>query len=180
MSKLVMSTDYANTIAAVAPVVLLVAVVELNGHRQELRNFYESMTNRSRAAKALYAEGRSPSRQEVLDAAPELSLSSLFRGFASLLYVTSAVAVGVLLMQAELKTLSWLAGSSRGKNEFDAEFCLLAVALGFAWITFVPIVIVASSSTISTWQMVTGLRKVLRLQREQAAYRAHEDTSGAE
>ncbi|MEU6603141.1 hypothetical protein [Streptomyces flaveolus] len=141
-----MTETYAATIAAVAPVIWLVAAVEV----QQYVKRYESMTSLGDQVLRLrrYAEqveGRMTTEQldELMRIAREghASFQSSFRQAPVKKYVSAAylVVVGVLLA-AESASLVWLAGPQKD-TPVVAWFCLISVLLGFLAVSALPAVV---------------------------------------
>ncbi|MHC5260512.1 hypothetical protein ACYSUO_21735 [Streptomyces sp. UC4497] len=177
MNKPMMSVDYANTIAAVAPVILLVAVVEMTSNRQRFRTTWQLLVARMERIGSLYAGGRRPSEDEVIEAAHAVvaPLRQTLKEFLVLMYIIGNVFVGLLLLRAEMITLEWLMRGGKGKNETAASFSYLAVTLGFAWITFVPVSLLLGPAIAQSRAILRGLIKSRRFRKDLEAPRPRVD-----
>ncbi|MFJ2474201.1 hypothetical protein ACIOWI_14560 [Streptomyces sp. NPDC087659] len=133
-----MTEPYATTIAAVAPVILLVAVVEV-----------QQFNRRARQRSAVMAAAYNDAANELEARGPEASLGELrelnarvaqmedenrdrYSGFTRVLYNVWAY-TAALLLAAEGMALTWLAGDNRLEDQLVAGFCLIALI----WGTFV-------------------------------------------
>ncbi|MFF5004668.1 hypothetical protein ACFY3G_17780 [Streptomyces phaeochromogenes] len=136
-----MTGDFATAVAGVAPVVLLVAVVEVNNARPRLREAHASMRQRIDALEGLYAPGRTLNSEEV--AAAEEDLDHLerrgLRDAFFLIYISLSALFACALGVAELFALRWLATPDAGPQEREAGFCAVVTVWSFLWITLVPV-----------------------------------------
>jgi hypothetical protein len=136
-----MTETYAATIAAVAPVLWLVAAVEMH---QYLRRLAEPLQYNAELARVRRrAEGTEGPPSAELLAQVEAAIPP--EGHASMeaeAPVRSRIAqayllVAALLLGAETVSLMWLGGAKHADSGF-AWFCLVAVLLGFLIVTFAP------------------------------------------
>lgn len=142
-----MTEPYATTVAAVAPVLLLVAVLEVQHMTTRWRD-------RSLQVIAAYREAGERLVAAGQDAAPEQVLDMLTRLHAAVgredetrhktpkAYYLWTFTMIVLLV-AVVQALVWLAGDSRGADPFIAWSCLLALAWGggaIVWGSFLIVV----------------------------------------
>ncbi|MFJ8668553.1 hypothetical protein [Streptomyces sp. NPDC093600] len=155
-----MTESYAATVAAVVPVLWLVGALEQHqvarSFAQRLREIEELTAEHHRALVSL-REGVSVA--EVATALEGLKglkpdRDAKLKNFASAAW---ALTVGALLV-AETQALGWLADSSRGPDEFWAEYCLWATVLGFAAVGVIPLVIAAVTGSRAD----KGTREALR------------------
>ncbi|MGW7067086.1 hypothetical protein ACWGII_18700 [Streptomyces sp. NPDC054855] len=134
-----MSESFATTVAAVAPVIMLVASVELSANKERIRAAYlrgEQITN---ARAALSINGARPTRQEFDDARRALRVLQAGRRARALVhcYALSAfVAFGALAV-AEGMALNWLAHEERGPARLEADACYWSMGSAFFWVLFV-------------------------------------------
>ena len=136
-----MTGDFAAAIVGVAPVVLLVAVVEVNNARPRLRDAHEDMRRRIETFESLYGARHTLSPEEATDAATNrrtIGRSSL-RDLFFTIYVLLSAVVACMLGMAEQLALQWLATPGEGPHESEATFCVSVVVFSFLWITAVPI-----------------------------------------
>jgi hypothetical protein len=178
-----MTEALATTVAAVAPVVLLVAAVEINNNRQRVRELYESMVRRYDLARELLRDGE-PTRQQVEDALRQRREDGarLRAGIGLLFYVLTACLASTLLFLAELRSLAWLAEEPMGSSHSDAEFCVAALALGFAWVGLSPLIPLLAPMYRSYLGMLRGRkddRRLRQLAREYRSQGANEQATGA-
>ncbi|CAL9510855.1 hypothetical protein SUDANB140_03641 [Streptomyces sp. enrichment culture] len=168
-----MTEELATTVAGVAPVVLLVAVVEINNSRQRVRQVYEDLMRPSAVARELFRDGGEPTREQVEHAVRqrEEADTRVHAGMGLLLYVLSACVVTLLLFLAELRSLFWLAGDPMSNSRGDATFCTLALVTGFAWVCLAPLVPLLVSITRSLVGMVRSHQDERRLRRLAGEYR---------
>ncbi|MFJ7072960.1 hypothetical protein [Streptomyces sp. NPDC098781] len=172
-----MNETFATTVAAVVPVVLLVAVVEISHRRQVLRAWYARAGEHQRRIDALYADGQTASGEQ-LEAAEESLLGSSsapLRDLWPLLYVLSAAAVGALLLVVEAVALVWLAHPGSGNAPGLAAFCLGATLTGFGWVTVAPLLAFVVSSASDFWVVTKGFGRQIRFVRELSAHRRQEE-----
>ncbi|MGH4034138.1 hypothetical protein ACQB60_35035 [Actinomycetota bacterium Odt1-20B] len=136
-----MSESYATTVAAVAPVIILVAAVELTTHRARLREVYVRAARSREIVDALYADGATPTRQQIEQT--ECELRALRRGewrqYAVIAYLLASNLLAGLLCLAEFYALGWLALEDPGPQPGAALFCLLALLVGFIWVSATPL-----------------------------------------
>ncbi|MFJ4363300.1 hypothetical protein ACIP4S_03970 [Streptomyces chartreusis] len=159
-----MTEALAATIAAVAPVVLLAAVVEINNNRQHVKDIYEGVNRPFGVARELFRAGE-PTAEEAAAALRSLAQSPARKGFWLLIYVVSAVFVTVMLFAAELRSLAWLANVPMGSSRDEAFFCLIAVGAGFAWVCFAPVLALLVPITGRSFAGMVGFRDYWRLLR---------------
>lgn len=110
-----MTETYAATVAAVAPVILLVAAVEINNRRQRVRELYEALAAPMGLIREMFRGSGDPSAQQVERVVQRVRETNVGAraGFALILYVLSAVAITTLLFLAELASL-WPSPAQRG------------------------------------------------------------------
>ncbi|MFD5539106.1 hypothetical protein ACFWIJ_15055 [Streptomyces sp. NPDC127079] len=163
-----MSEAFATTIAGVAPVILLVAAVEIGNRKEALREGYHLIGQRQRLIDELYAAPEAPTglQLQAVAAQTDQPMQSATRDLFIALYVMSALIVGVLLLLAESLALVWLAGSQRGSHPLQAAFCLLALVIGFAWVMLAPmlglVVAVADDAVV----VISGVSRLRRFYRD--------------
>ncbi|MFD3521752.1 hypothetical protein [Streptomyces sp. NPDC058653] len=173
MSRLEMNDAFAATVAAVAPVILLVAVVEINNHRKHVGRVYEGLERRMAAAASLYAAGAQPTREQVLaadDALPEYSVLS-WRDLSILVYVVSAMLACAALVYAEVSALHWLGTPKAGPDPRLAEHCFAAVVFGFVWICLSPALAMYPMLLKPRWLSPATIPKMSRFDRDVRRYR---------
>lgn len=149
-----MTETYAATIAAVAPVIWLVAIIEFH---QFTRAFTANPVADALVGvrnQALRMNGE-PSREEVegLAAALEAALTAFGGEHRELRTMKRLVSFGYLvistvLLVAESVALLWLSGSQKPDGA-SAWFCFIAVSVGFAAITVLPSVVALSSRRLA-------------------------------
>jgi hypothetical protein len=159
-----MTESYAATVAAVVPVLWLVGAVEQH-------QFARSFAQRSREVEELAAEHRR-TLASLGDGVTVTEFTTALAGLRDLkpdrdagLKTLANIAWGltvVALLPAEVAALGWLADSSRGPNEFWAEYCLWATVLGFAAVGVIPLVI----SVLTSFQADRGTREAVKEARE--------------
>lgn len=158
-----MTETYAATVAAVAPVILLVAVVEINNRRQRVRELYESLTIPIGLIRAMFRDGGNPSAQQVEDVVQQVRETNVGAraGLGLMLYVLSAVGITTLLFLAELASLLWLAGTPTESASGIALFCALALGAGFAWVAYAPMVALVVPVSRNLLYVLRGFKKLL-------------------
>ncbi|MGW2226865.1 hypothetical protein [Streptomyces formicae] len=165
-----MTESYATTVAAVAPVVMLVAVVEISNKRARFRDLYGEQAEIDATVAALFADGASPSREQIAETERTLASLRARRGVRAMwgLYVYSACFVGMALLIAEATSLRWLASEDRGAAPFDALVCYVALGLGFAWAVITPIATLLGSVlpkavlSVCAWRRLTRYSSLVR------------------
>ncbi|MFF5497624.1 hypothetical protein [Streptomyces aquilus] len=169
-----MTETYAATVAAVAPVILLVAVVEINNRRQRVRELYESLTAPITLIRAMFREGSDPSAQQVEDVARQVRATNVGAraGLSMVLYVLSAVAIITLLFLAELASLLWLTGSPTDTAPRVALFCAVALGAGFAWVAYAPMLALVLPISRNLFYVLGGVAEYRRFLRLLRHYRA--------
>ncbi|MGI5192719.1 hypothetical protein ACQEVY_03510 [Streptomyces sp. CA-288835] len=154
-----MTETYAATIAAVAPVIWLVAAVEGHQYIKQFEGFAKldgGLGQARRLAEAV--EGRATHEQLEAIASARRRGEEAFprkedifgriRRYVALAYL--AVAMG--LLSAEFMSLGWLTTPDRINEQYAAWVCLCAVVAGFVLVTIMPVVVV-----LLTW--AAGTRK---------------------
>lgn len=140
-----MTEPYATTIAAVAPVLLLVAVVEVQQITQRTRQDSAAMTAayRDAAAKLRAREaGVSPGElQEIRARVQQLESehNAGLQGFARVLYYVWAFTATALVAVVSL-ALTWLGRGSGDADPFMAWFCFSALLWGTFVVVNMPVV----------------------------------------
>lgn len=143
-----MNGDFATTVAGVAPVVLLVATVEMNRTLPKMLVIIRAPFEQARIVASLYSDGAAPSREELLEARARVgALAPLMRRLAVVGYYVSAAVVCLALLAAEDFALQWLANPSRGPEPKVASFCKAALVWGFAWTLF-------STAGLAAWAIL--------------------------
>ncbi|MEE4597997.1 hypothetical protein V2J94_40075 [Streptomyces sp. DSM 41524] len=160
-----MDGDYATTVAAVAPVILLVGAVEVSVY-----------ANMHRDAARAYRDDDTPGMygMHFIKMFP-VGVRAVGAGLSGLMWCCFVV----LLCMAEVKSLKWLATQDAPPSPAEAEFCFGAIILGFAWVAFVPIARLLRTLLASTTKMIfdrTSLGREMarerherRLEQEQSA-----------
>ncbi|NNN35372.1 hypothetical protein HLK59_34390 [Streptomyces sp. S3(2020)] len=169
-----MTETYAATVAAVAPVILLVAVVEINNRRQRVRELYELLAVPIRLIREMFRDGGDPTAQQVERVVQQVRETNVGAraGFGLMLYVLSAVAITTLLFLAELASLLWLAGTPEKSSSGVALFCALALGVGFAWVAYAPMVALLLPVSRNLLYILRGFKDYRRFLRLLRHYRA--------
>lgn len=169
-----MTETYAATVAAVAPVILLVAAVEINNRRQRVRELYEALAAPMGLIREMFRGSGDPSAQQVERVVQQVRETNVGAraGVALILYVLSAVAITTLLFLAELASLLWLAGTRPTPDPGVALFCALALGVGFAWVAYAPMVALIVPISRNLLYVLSGLRDYQRFLRLLRHYRS--------
>lgn len=182
-----MTETYAATIAAVAPVLWLVAAVELH---QFLRRLAEPLTYNAVLARARRraetSEGTpTPELLAEIEAAipPEghasMEAEAPIKARVAAVYLFTAA----LLLGAETASLLWL-GSDQPRASGLAWFCLVSVLVGFLIVTAAPAYVTNGEAAYGRRQMNRDfeLLRAWAIQRREAAERENNpaDTSADE
>ncbi|MCZ4606114.1 hypothetical protein O3S80_20605 [Streptomyces sp. Lzd4kr] len=138
-----MTEPFAATVAAVAPILVLVGTVEANALVKRVKESEAERDAPLRAAMELIqSEGHDVLR--VRDSVRELLIRErqplyvLFRRDALLTLVLWVLWAGALTV-AEMLALGWLADTRQKPEPGMAIFCLMALISGFAWTVAHPI-----------------------------------------
>ncbi|MDT0482611.1 hypothetical protein [Streptomyces doebereineriae] len=131
-----MTKEFATTVAAVAPVILLVATVEMNRTRDEIREVSRRDAEMSHIVAGLFAGGVQPTREDYEDARRRLRELRMGKGKRLLivLYTLSATLIGGVLAAAEIASLRWLAEGGQDAAGATAAFCYFALVGSFLWV----------------------------------------------
>ncbi|MET9669615.1 hypothetical protein ABZY19_30320 [Streptomyces sp. NPDC006475] len=121
-----MTEGFAATVAAVAPVIILVGAVELGFYVKTHKE-----TNRERHPGHFRGPGDIAGPLKNV----QLAVRSVGAALSGLIWCAFMIA----LCWAEAKSLAWLADPAAPKNSGDAEFCLIALNVGLAWVALVPV-----------------------------------------
>ncbi|MFD3521747.1 hypothetical protein [Streptomyces sp. NPDC058653] len=136
MSNVEMNEAFAATVAAVAPVILLVVMVEINNRGSRIREMNKLYERESAVARYLYEGGAEPSREQVLAADDSLGdrpqVSPQYK--VNWWYILSGMLVCNALLVAEFVALSWLSTPDPEPEPFAARACMIALVIGFAWV----------------------------------------------
>ncbi|MGW8557352.1 hypothetical protein [Streptomyces tubercidicus] len=131
-----MTNEFATTVAAVAPVIMLVAAVEIKSNRNRLRDSFAQDREMGHAVRVLFANGSNPSRgeyEEVRRRLRDLRTGRLKRVLHTL-YAISAYSVMASLALAETVALRWLAEGGKGADVVGASICYFVLVASFWWI----------------------------------------------
>ncbi|MFD5479973.1 hypothetical protein [Streptomyces hawaiiensis] len=145
-----MTEAFAATIAAVAPVIVLVGIVEWRPHFQWVRNDIER-----------YLAGTTPTWKSRVRYLFEAAMFSTW------------LAVLILMVFAEYRSLRWLAANPQEPQPDMAEQLLQDIALGMTMLIFMPI------ARYLWWAIPTGWR-LLRTPHPMAAARDDGDSSSSD
>ncbi|MFG2731501.1 hypothetical protein [Streptomyces canus] len=168
-----MNETFATTVAGVAPVILLVAVVEIANRMDAFRTVYIRMGQQQKMIDDLYASEQPPTgpQLETVAAATGRSTRTMLAELYSVIYVASATFVGVLLLVAEALVLRWLAVPHGGSNPRQAAFCLATLLIGFGWVVLMPLLSLVVPVADNMVVFVKGFRRHNQFFRELAVYR---------
>ncbi|MFD4023204.1 hypothetical protein ACFWRV_06690 [Streptomyces sp. NPDC058576] len=136
-----MSESYATTVAAVAPVIILVAAFELTTHRARIREIYVRAARGREAVDALYADGATPTREQIQQTERELEAlrNGEWRLLGMAVYLLLSNVLAALLCSAEFYALGWLVKEDPGPSPGVALFCFVALVIGFVWVGVTPL-----------------------------------------
>ncbi|MFF0386828.1 hypothetical protein [Streptomyces sp. NPDC004286] len=135
-----MSGDFAGAVAQIAPVVLLVIVVEIAANRDRMVNgFREAGRSAALIRSMARRESLTPAqatraRRAVIDHRRHMRTVC-----ALLLYLAISAAVAVTLLDAEWRAIGWLADPDAGPAPDDARFCARVITLAFFRIVVGPL-----------------------------------------
>lgn len=175
-----MSEGFAATVAAVAPVVLLVAVVEVNNARPRLREAHDRLREQVDPLKAAVREGRALTEAEA--AALQRSYWKIAlqvtRNLLFTVYFSAYVALALGLAVVEYVALEWLATPDVGPQEDNASLCLYLGAGSFAWIILPGVGAINAFMSKSLWLQRQGAWALIRLEHAQTR-RSRDDEAEA-
>ncbi|WP_371527229.1 hypothetical protein OG302_14785 [Streptomyces sp. NBC_01283] len=168
-----MSETFAATVAGEAPVILLVAVLEIGSRTGTVRSVFERLGRQQGLIDDLYSTEQPPTGPQVEAVGVAISQSGrhAVADVFVMLYVASAVGVGCLLLGAEVLVLRWLAIPQEGPVPLQAAFCLAALVLGFAWVMSVPMIRMIISIGGHAMAVVKGVRRSTRFYRDLRSHR---------
>ncbi|MFE2699465.1 hypothetical protein [Streptomyces mirabilis] len=140
-----MSSDFAQTVAAVAPVVWLVGAVEVQQVAKQVATWWQDGARRLEQAEAAMASAHDEDSirdaGELVFAAPQYQrmrpVMGLFAGWG---VITS------FLASATFISLGWLGDAPDKAHDHvlglpTADFCYWAISIGITWVTCFPIVV---------------------------------------
>ncbi|MFE3265847.1 hypothetical protein [Streptomyces sp. NPDC059215] len=161
-----MSEALAGTVAQIAPVVLLVIIVEIAGNR-------DRMVDQFRDAGRSVALTRSMARRDSLTptqrARAQRAITDQRRNVGAvgwlLFYLAVSAAVAVLLLDAEWRAIQWLADPHAGPAPQDALFCTRVIGFAFLRIVMGPIISLLQPLVDGLAQLLPGMSSTSRLQR---------------
>ncbi|MEU6057573.1 hypothetical protein [Streptomyces sp. NPDC047097] len=163
-----MTEPLATTIAAVAPVILLLGLVEIDQLRKEIAQSVERSADWSLRSVAIM-ERLTDDGESVSDEEFQIHM----RGFSGpevaavrLLQLNAWLIFCLAMLAAEVLSLKWLGDPNAGADPGLAKFVTVAVSVGFSWVMFVPIQrirrsvsIAAKSSSAAHERMVDIIRQ---------------------
>ncbi|WP_338781646.1 hypothetical protein [Streptomyces sp. DG1A-41] len=138
-----MSSDFAQTVAAVAPIVWLVGAVEVQQLAKRLATWLQEAERRYAEAEAAMssavdAHTLATARQLHANASKSRPLWQLWALYAAWAGVTGPLASSTIL------SIAWLAEMKESEQEFVAgiglaKFCLWSIGAGITWVTVFPV-----------------------------------------
>ncbi|MFE2297943.1 hypothetical protein ACFXAW_07080 [Streptomyces sp. NPDC059445] len=138
--RMVMSKEFAATVAGLVPVVLLLVVVDVATNRRGLGAAFREIARPSAVVRSM---GRRPSLRDHEVARAEQATKAVRAGWNRLLtemsFAVGSAVAAVLLFQAEFVALRWLAERDPGPAPGDAKFCLVALMLAFIRVGLAPV-----------------------------------------
>jgi hypothetical protein len=180
-----MTMDFAETIAGVAPVVLLVATVEMARLAPGLKAVGNAPSRDARVIAGLYADGVAPNRGQVLDVHRRLSASepTKARRAAVLAYYLSATLICMALFVAEMVAINYIADPSVGPEPGMAKFCRDALVTGFFWTVTAPLLTAVwivrpqgERATAEDYALAKRFRREVRRLLRESSEESHEAT----
>ncbi|WP_399139101.1 hypothetical protein Q3A86_16940 [Streptomyces sp. NBUA17] len=131
-----MTNEFATTVAAVAPVIMLVASVEVSSNRERVRHAFERDAEMSRVVADLFSGGADPTRSEYEQVRQRLRelRTGRFKRQIYVFYVVTAFFVMTSLVLAEVLALGWLAGRNVETQAVDAALCYYILIFSFVWV----------------------------------------------
>ncbi|MDX6361045.1 MAG: hypothetical protein QOC85_48 [Streptomyces sp.] len=159
-----MSGDFAATIAAVAPIVLLVAAVEVNNARPRMTAARDALRSEV-AALTASAAGHRLTDEEADATLRTLSRTSwqVLKNTVYLIYLLASIIVAGALALAEYIALEWLATPNAGPDENNAQLLLVITSLSFVWVVLPPFAAVYLALMENTRLMLVGAWALLRI-----------------
>ncbi|MEU3788587.1 hypothetical protein [Streptomyces fructofermentans] len=159
-----MSEAYAGAVAGLVPVVLFLIMVEVAGHRNRLRTLFGEM---ARPAALVRAMARRPARGDAQLRRAARAVEQLNSGVRNLAWVSAYLAVSavtaVLLLDAEMRALRWLASADPGPAAADARFCLVVLGIAFFRVGLGPLLDLVNPVREGAEIILPALRSLHRL-----------------
>ncbi|WP_406157744.1 hypothetical protein [Streptomyces canus] len=160
-----MSEGFATTVAAVAPVVLLVAVVEVSNARPRLREAHDTTKQKvdELRAAAQRREALTEAEATVLERSYWSITWQTLKNFLLTFYLLAYAALAISLATVEYTALDWLATPGAGPQEDNARLCLYLVAGSFLWIILPGFGAVYAFMFRDLWLQFQGVWALLRI-----------------
>ncbi|MFD4527841.1 hypothetical protein ACFWP7_28705 [Streptomyces sp. NPDC058470] len=144
---LTMTEAFASAVVAVAPVVLLIGVVEISLSGRKFLASYSEHADLVERRVALIPSNNADDAERARSEIDELyTRAPRIRSPLGTLAVFAGWLIGAMCQyEAFQRALSWLGTPDAGPSPGDARFCFLALSFGLSWVTLLPLLQVMAS-----------------------------------
>ncbi|MCQ4213382.1 hypothetical protein [Streptomyces longispororuber] len=168
-----MTEPLAATLAAVAPVIVLVGVVEMDLRYKLVRdaasdstrpflNALASIPDNPTTVEEIEGLRRGITEAQAAMAAGPTKVKVL-KGAWSMGFVWSLLVLALTAVEAF--SLVWLGKPDHHPVPLGAGLCVIAVSLGMLWVVAVPLLRLANAPLEPLWRLIAEVRRIERLQR---------------
>ncbi|MGW3942376.1 hypothetical protein [Streptomyces phaeochromogenes] len=166
-----MTEAFAETAAAVAPVIWLVGAVE---YQQVTKRYMEA-----RRADEVRLQERLRALEAGDDSSEDVGAPSPSRWALISLYAAWGM-VSVTLAAATMRALSWLATPTSGDEPGTALFCYLSISVGLAVVTLLPVALLVAQALVAARRGGRLERRIRELRTQAGSQRQAAPSAGGE